>query len=101
MGIIMASGIFTGVNPTYDVRILAHQLKDSGAIYLICASMSWETGIEAAGLIGIEKDRIFVFNNSLYDGPGEAQKGVPTLEGADGIRGGRGEICLRPSFHSK
>ncbi|KAL4943565.1 hypothetical protein BDV06DRAFT_234546 [Aspergillus oleicola] len=75
MGIIMAGGIFSGANPTYVARELAYQLQDSGAIYLLCAEDSLDTGIEAAKLAGLGRDKVFVFNNALYDGKGEAKKG--------------------------
>ncbi|KAL4806700.1 hypothetical protein BDV18DRAFT_152118 [Aspergillus unguis] len=75
MGIIMAGGIFTGANPTFVARELAYQLQDSGAIYLLCAEESLDTGIEAARLAGLSKDKVFVFNNSLYDGKREAKNG--------------------------
>ncbi|PGH10011.1 4-coumarate-CoA ligase [Blastomyces parvus] len=75
MGIVMAGGIFTGANPTYTPRELAYQLKDSGATYLLCADGSLDTGIAAAELIGMGKDRIFVFDGALFDGKGEGRKG--------------------------
>jgi 4-coumarate--CoA ligase len=75
MGIIMAGGIFTGANPTYTARELAHQLKDSGAIYLLCADAGLDTGIAAAEAIGMTRDRIFVFNSALFEGRGEREKG--------------------------
>lgn len=75
MGIIMAGGIFSGVNPTFVARELAYQLEDSGATYLLCADSSLDTGIEAARLAGMGLDRVFVFNGAVYDGKGEGQKG--------------------------
>lgn len=75
MGINMAGGIFTGANPTYVARELAYQLQDSGATYLICASVSLDTGIEAANLAGLSRDRVFVFDNAIYDGAGQARSG--------------------------
>lgn len=90
MGVIMAGGIFTGANPTYVSRELAFQLQDSGATYLICADASLDTGIEAAKLAGMGLDRVFVFNNAVFDGQGQGRKGcrywgdliVPIQEGA-------------------
>ncbi|PYH98589.1 acetyl-CoA synthetase-like protein [Aspergillus ellipticus CBS 707.79] len=75
LGVIMAGGVFSGANPTYVARELAFQLQDSGATYLICAEGSLGTGIEAAGLAGVSRDRVFVFNNALYDGQGQGVKG--------------------------
>ncbi|KAE8165171.1 hypothetical protein BDV40DRAFT_79767 [Aspergillus tamarii] len=74
MGIIMAGGIFTGANPMFVPRELAYQLKDSGATYLICARASLDTGLEAARLVGMSRDRVFVFDNALYDGHGVGEK---------------------------
>lgn len=75
MGVIMAGGVFTGANPTFVPRELAYQLQDSGATYLICADGSLDTGIEAAKMAGLSPDRVFVFNNAIYDGAGQRVKG--------------------------
>lgn len=75
MGVTMVGGIFTGANPTYVARELAYQLQDSGATYLLCAGMSLDTGIEAAKLAGMSRDRVYIFDNAIYDGQGQARKG--------------------------
>ncbi|KAJ5561673.1 hypothetical protein N7535_003865 [Penicillium sp. DV-2018c] len=75
MGVIMAGGIFTGANPTFVPRELAYQLEDSGATYLICASSSLATGLEAAKQINFPKDRIFAFDSAVYDGASNLQSG--------------------------
>lgn len=75
MGVIMAGGIFSGANPTFVARELAYQLEDSEARYLICADTSLDTGIEAAQMAGMGRDRVFAFNNEIYDGRGEAKNG--------------------------
>lgn len=75
MGIIMAGAVFTGANPTYVARELAYQLQDSGATYLLCAGSSLDTGIEAAQLAGLSRDRVFVYDAAVYDGRGSPQKG--------------------------
>ncbi|KAJ5490865.1 hypothetical protein N7539_002432 [Penicillium diatomitis] len=77
MGIIMAGGIFTGANPTYVARELAYQLEDSGALFLICAAGSLDTGVEAAKMAGLGKDKVFVFDNAIFDGRGDGQNGCP------------------------
>ncbi|KAE8370214.1 hypothetical protein BDV27DRAFT_119816 [Aspergillus caelatus] len=71
----MVGGIFTGANPMFVPRELAYQLKDSDATYLICARASLDTGLEAARLVGMSRDRVFVFDNALYDGPGVGKNG--------------------------
>lgn len=75
MGTIMAGCIFSGANPTFTPSELAYQLQDSGSTYLICAGASIDTGIEAAGLAGLGQDRVFVFDDALYEGQGQGQKG--------------------------
>ena len=60
MGAIMAGGIFTGANPTYVARELAHQLKDSGATFLLCSSAGLPTGLQAASQVGLLVSKVFV-----------------------------------------
>lgn len=67
MGVIMAGGIFTGANPTYVARELAFQLKDSGAKFLLSAESSMETAIEAAKLVGMPIENLFVFDSAVFD----------------------------------
>lgn len=67
VGVIMAGGIFTGANPNYVARELAFQLKDSGARYLLCAESSMETGVEAAKIVGMPMENIFMFDGDVYD----------------------------------
>ncbi|KAL9108241.1 MAG: hypothetical protein Q9227_006979 [Pyrenula ochraceoflavens] len=75
MGTIMAGAIFTGSNPNYVAREVAYQLKDSGAVCLLCAEDRLDIGLEAASLASISKDKVFVFNNELFDGRGSSVKG--------------------------
>ncbi|KAE8420890.1 hypothetical protein BDV36DRAFT_292825 [Aspergillus pseudocaelatus] len=49
--------------------------EDSHATYLICARASLDTGLEAARLVGMSRDRVFVFDNALYDGQGVGKNG--------------------------
>jgi 4-coumarate--CoA ligase len=76
MGVIMAGGIFTGANPTFVARELAYQLQDSGATYLLCATASLETGIEAAKQANLPQNHVFAYDSSIYDGVTSPQKGV-------------------------
>ncbi|KAJ4501964.1 hypothetical protein HRR83_009458 [Exophiala dermatitidis] len=66
IGIVMAGGIFTGANPTFTPRELAHQLRDSEAKYLFCSDASIDTGIEAARQAGMDKSRVFVYNDNVF-----------------------------------
>lgn len=61
MGVIMAGGIFTGANPSYVARELAHQLRISEPRFLLCAPGSLETGLEAASQASLSRDQVFVF----------------------------------------
>jgi 4-coumarate--CoA ligase len=76
MGVLMAGGVFTGANPGFVARELAYQLKDSDAKFLLCADASLELGVEAAESVGISKDRIFRFDDTLFDGTAESRLGV-------------------------
>ncbi|MCJ1432776.1 hypothetical protein MMC27_002133 [Xylographa pallens] len=65
IGTIMAGGIFTGANPGYVARELAHQLRDSGAEFLLCAAESLDAGLDAAAQTGLRKDRVFIFDKEV------------------------------------
>lgn len=77
MGTIMASGIFTGANPTYNAREVAYQLDNSQAKFLLCADASLETALEAIKITGLGKDRLFVFDQGrdTFDGNGRGRLG--------------------------
>ncbi|KAH0835260.1 4-coumarate--CoA ligase-like 7 [Fonsecaea pedrosoi] len=68
-GIVMAGGIFSGANPTYTSRELAHQIRDSGASIVLCADFLVQTALETAKLCGLEPSRIFLLNDSIFWGP--------------------------------
>ncbi|RYP83848.1 hypothetical protein DL770_005318 [Monosporascus sp. CRB-9-2] len=77
MGILMAGGIFTGANPSFVARELAHQLKDSGASFLIAADTSMDIALEAAGQVGLPKDCVYSFDATALDpSAGEKSSGV-------------------------
>jgi 4-coumarate--CoA ligase len=76
LGIVMAGGIFTGANPGFVARELAYQLKDADAKFLFCTDSSLELGIEAAQSVGMGKDRIFRFDDELFEGTGTSRLGV-------------------------
>lgn len=61
MGVIMAGGIFTGANPSYVARELAHQLKISEPLFLLCGASNIEIGLEAASQVSLPRNRVFVF----------------------------------------
>jgi 4-coumarate--CoA ligase len=76
MGTVMAGGIFTGANPGYVARELAHQLADSGATLLLCSAAALETGLAAAAQVQLPAARVFVFDDApITDAPGRAAHG--------------------------
>ena len=70
MGVIMAGGVFTGANPTYTARELAHQLMNSEATYLLCSEAVLDTGLDAARISGMAHDRVYLFDDRVFDGSG-------------------------------
>ncbi|GFF53249.1 hypothetical protein IFM58399_09523 [Aspergillus lentulus] len=66
MGILMAGAIFTSANPAYIARELGYQVKDSGAVVVLCAETSIETAIAGVKLGGLSPNCIFVFNEALF-----------------------------------
>jgi acyl-CoA synthetase (AMP-forming)/AMP-acid ligase II len=72
-GAATAGGKCTTVNPLYTANELSHQLKDSGARFLLTVPPFLETAVEAAGKAGIEE--VFVL------GEGEGAKPVTELLG--------------------
>lgn len=89
----MAGGIFTGANSSYVVRELAHQLKDSGAKFLICAEASLSTGLEAAKTVGMGEERVFAFDDGAATTEGKGTRSgavrpwTTLLASADEARG--------------
>ncbi|CAK7228399.1 hypothetical protein SBRCBS47491_006891 [Sporothrix bragantina] len=63
LGILMAGGVFSGANPSFVARELAHQLRDSGAKVLITAASSIATALEAADTVGLPRNRIYVLDD--------------------------------------
>ena len=76
MGVVMAGGVFTGANPTYTARELAHQLINSEATYLLCSEAILDTGLEAARMSGMARDRVYLFDNRVFDGSGVSKQDV-------------------------
>lgn len=70
LGIWMAGGVFTGANPGYVSRELAHQLRDSQARIMIAAEASLGVALEAAKLAGVDSSNVFLFDSSAPDSNG-------------------------------
>ncbi|KAJ6006669.1 hypothetical protein N7451_004613 [Penicillium sp. IBT 35674x] len=66
MGILMAGATFTSANPAYIARELGYQVKDSGAVIVLCAEASIETAIAGVKLAGLSPNRVFVINEALF-----------------------------------
>ncbi|KAF4333686.1 4-coumarate ligase [Fusarium beomiforme] len=73
MGIWMAGGIFTGANPGYVTRELAHQLQDSEALFLIAAEGAMEVALAAASHVGMKASHVFLLDSTWPDSPIESQ----------------------------
>jgi PAS domain S-box-containing protein len=53
-GIVMAGGVVTPINPHYTVTELTHQLRDSGARFLVTTPKLLRTARQGAQLSGVE-----------------------------------------------
>jgi len=58
----MIGGIVTTANVLYTPDELAHQIRDSGAIYILTVSMFYEKAKEAATKVGTQVKEIFTFD---------------------------------------
>lgn len=68
MGVIMAGGVFSSANPTYTPRELAFQLQDADASFLLSARPNMEKAMKAVELAGLNKERVFLFEDVSLDG---------------------------------
>ncbi|KAF4447301.1 hypothetical protein F53441_9144 [Fusarium austroafricanum] len=73
MGIWMAGGIFTGANPGYVTRELAHQLKDSETLFMIAAEGVIEVALAAASQVGMKTSQVFLLDSTWLDSAVETQ----------------------------
>jgi 4-coumarate--CoA ligase len=73
MGIWMAGGIFTGANPGYVTRELAHQLQDSEASFVVAAEGGMEVALAAASQVGMKASQVFLLDSTWPDSPVETQ----------------------------
>lgn len=74
MGVIMAGGIFTGANPSYVAREVAHQIRLSEPRFLLCAPGSLEIGLDAASQASMSRDQVFVFETIPVTGTGASSQ---------------------------
>ncbi|KAF9136644.1 hypothetical protein BGX30_010989 [Mortierella sp. GBA39] len=61
LGTLCAGGVVTTVNHSYTLEEIVHQLKDSGASYMVTAVDLLPTALEAAKICGIKREHIFLF----------------------------------------
>ena len=73
MGIWMAGGIFTGANPGYIARELAHQLRDSEASFMISAHGVLKVALDASSQVGMKPSQVFVLDSTWPDSAIEIQ----------------------------
>ncbi len=83
-GILMAGGVFTGASPAFTRGELVHQLRDSGASFLIASEAGLPTALSAAVDVGLPRRQIFIFDSmttakSNTPSPGKAGR-------RDGVR---------------
>lgn len=65
LGTAMAGGIFTGANPSFVERELVHQLRDSGAKYLLSSRQGLEVALKAAAKVGLDGEHVFLFDDNI------------------------------------
>jgi 4-coumarate--CoA ligase len=53
--------IFTGVNPTYTIDEVTHQIRSVDAALVFIHPSLLQTGLAAAGLAGVPTDRVYLF----------------------------------------
>lgn len=73
MGVWMAGGIFTGANPGYVTRELAHQLQDSEATFMIAAESVMGVAMAAASQVGMKASQVFLLDSTWPDSIIETQ----------------------------
>ena len=63
MGVVMAEGIFTTASPLLVPRELAHQLRDTGARFLLTSRAGVKTALAGAALARLGPESVFVFDD--------------------------------------
>lgn len=79
LGVLMAGGIVTGANPGFKPREIAHQLRDSGASFMVAAASNIQTATEGASEAGMPARNVFAFDTTI---PGSASVEIPATHGA-------------------
>ncbi|KAB5566183.1 putative 4-coumarate-CoA ligase [Coniochaeta sp. 2T2.1] len=80
MGICMAGGRFSPANARFLPSELAYQLKVVGAKFVLASDENVAGAVEAAGIVGLGKESIFVFNDAPLEkdggGADDVERGV-------------------------
>jgi 4-coumarate--CoA ligase len=73
LGVIMASGIYQSANPHFNARELAYQLDLTTPRFMLASEVTLACALEAAKMVGMERERVFVFNDAplIKDGGGD------------------------------
>ncbi|KAJ6006770.1 hypothetical protein N7451_004714 [Penicillium sp. IBT 35674x] len=72
LGVIMAGGIYQSANPHSNARELAYQLNLTTPSFMLASEVTLACALEAAKMVGMERERVFVFDNAplIKDGGG-------------------------------
>jgi len=73
LGIIGAGGCFTGANPGYTARELAHHLRMTEAKFLLTEIKTLDTAVAASEEIGIPLSNVFILNYRGEEVPSQHQ----------------------------
>jgi len=73
LGIVMAGGIYQSANPHSNARELAYQLNLTTPRFIIASEVTLACALEAAKMVGMGHERVFVFNDAplIKDGGGD------------------------------
>jgi acyl-CoA synthetase (AMP-forming)/AMP-acid ligase II len=73
LGIIGAGGCFTGANPGYTARELAHHLRMTGAKFLLTEIKTLDIAVAASEEVSIPLSNVFILNYRGEDVPNQHQ----------------------------
>jgi 4-coumarate--CoA ligase len=73
MGVLMADGVYSSANAQFVARELGQQLSDSEATFMLVSEANLQTGLKAASMAGMSRERIYIFNDAPLERPGGGQ----------------------------
>ncbi|KAI1318848.1 hypothetical protein EDD11_005694 [Mortierella claussenii] len=79
LGTLCAGGVVTTINHSYTLNEVVHQLKDSGAKYMVTTVDLLETATRAAEICGIAPEAILLFGGK--DDPASGKKSYKSIYG--------------------